>query len=150
MISAFASAIASSVPSSSRCTGPMFVIAPTSGSAIPQSSAIWPFPRIAISSTRTSVSGGAARIASGSPTSVLKFSGLAWTRSGKIARQMSLTEVLPVDPVMPTVGQSSSRRHSVASRASAPRGSRAARIQPSAPASATSRARPGSTTTPHA
>ena len=40
MISAFASAIASSVPSSSRCTGPMFVIAPTSGSAIPQSSAI--------------------------------------------------------------------------------------------------------------
>ena len=41
-ISAFASAIASRVPSSSRWTGPMLVIAATSGSAISQSSAIWP------------------------------------------------------------------------------------------------------------
>ena len=61
-ISAFASAIASRVPSSSRCTGPTFVIAATSGSAISQSSAIWPRPRIAISSTSASVSGGAERI----------------------------------------------------------------------------------------
>ena len=36
----------------------MLVIAATSGSAISQSSAIWPTPRIAISSTITSVSGG--------------------------------------------------------------------------------------------
>ena len=43
-ISAFASAIASSVPSSSRWTGPTLVIAATSGSAISQSSAIWPMP----------------------------------------------------------------------------------------------------------
>ena len=49
-----ASAIASRVPSSSRWTGPMLVIAATSGSAIPHSSAIWPRPRIAISSTSTS------------------------------------------------------------------------------------------------
>ena len=41
-ISAFASAIASSVPSSSRWTGPTLVIAATSGSAISHSSAIWP------------------------------------------------------------------------------------------------------------
>ncbi len=70
-ISAFASAIASSVPSSSRCTGPTLVMTPISGSAISHSSAIWPTPRIAISSTRTSVPGGAPRIVSGRPISVL-------------------------------------------------------------------------------
>ena len=114
-----ASTIASNVPSSSRWTGPTFVIAATSGSAISQSSAIWPIPRIAISITSSSVSGGAARIASGIPISVLKFSGLAWTRRGRIARQMSLTDVFPVEPVIPTVGQPSSRRQARASVCSA-------------------------------
>ena len=49
----------------------MLVITPTSGSAIAASSRIWPKPRIAISSTSTSVPHGAARISSGSPISVL-------------------------------------------------------------------------------
>ena len=75
--SAFASTIASSVPSSSRWTGPTLVITPISGSAIPQSSAICPRPRIAISSTSASVWGGALRIVKGRPISVLKFCGLA-------------------------------------------------------------------------
>ena len=70
---------------------------------------------MAISRTRASVSGGAARIASGRPISVLKFSGLAWTRSGRSARQMSLTEVFPVEPVIPTTRHPSSRRQARAS-----------------------------------
>ena len=45
--SALAARDASSEPSSSRWTGPMLVITPTSGSAIAASSAIWPKPRIA-------------------------------------------------------------------------------------------------------
>ena len=57
--SAFAAAIASTEPSSSTWTGPTLVITATSGSAIAASSAICPAPRIAISSTRTSVSSGA-------------------------------------------------------------------------------------------
>ena len=77
MISAFAAAIASTVPSSSTWTGPTLVITATSGSAIAHSSAICPGPRIPISSTSTSVSSGAERAASGRPISVLKFSGLA-------------------------------------------------------------------------
>ena len=51
----------------------MLVITPTSGSPIAASSAIWPKPRIAASSTSTSVPSGAARISSGIPMSVLKF-----------------------------------------------------------------------------
>ncbi len=129
-ISALASTIASSVPSSSRWTGPMFVIAATSGSAIAQSSAICPIPRIAISITSSSVSGGAASSASGIPISVLKFSGLAWTRRGRIARQMSLTDVLPVEPVIPTVGQPSSRRQARASACRAASGSATAKTRP--------------------
>ena len=77
--SPFAAATPSSDPTSSRWTGPMFVITPTSGSAIAASSAICPNPRIAISSTSTSVPAGAASTASGSPISVLKFAGLAAT-----------------------------------------------------------------------
>ncbi len=53
--SAFAAAIASIVPSSSRCTGPTAVMTPTSGAAIAVSSAIWPAPRIPISSTSACV-----------------------------------------------------------------------------------------------
>ncbi len=47
--SAFARATFSSVPTSSRCTGPMFVITPMSGRANDASHAIWPSPRIASS-----------------------------------------------------------------------------------------------------
>ena len=150
-ISALASTIASSVPSNSRCTGPTFVIAATSGSAISQSSAIWPIPRIAISMTRISVSGGAASSASGIPISVLKFSGLAWTRPGRIARQMSFTEVFPVEPVIPTSGQPIARRQPRASDCNASNGSAAAKTRPAGGSPAISpAARSGVTMTPHA
>ena len=88
----------------------MLVIAATSGSAISQSWRIWPSPRIAISMTRISVSRGAESSDNGMPISVLKFSGLAWTRRGSSALVMSLTDVLPVDPVIPTNGQPIARR----------------------------------------
>ena len=39
---------------------------------------------------------------SGRPISVLRFSRLAWTWPGSSARAMSLTEVLPTEPVTPT------------------------------------------------
>ena len=79
----------------------MFVITPTSGSQIAASSAIWPGPRIASSSTSTSVPNGAASTSSGSPISVLKFSRDAATlRCGVIiAAIRSLVEVLPTEPV---------------------------------------------------
>ena len=77
------------------------MITPTSGSQIAASSAIWPAPRIASSSTSTSVPNGAARISSGSPISVLKFARDAATlRCGAIiAAIRSLVEVLPTEPV---------------------------------------------------
>ena len=81
--------------------GPMFVMTPTSGSQIAVSSAIWPAPRIASSSTSTSVPNGAASTSSGSPISVLKFARDAATlRCGAIiAAIRSLVEVLPTEPV---------------------------------------------------
>ncbi len=62
---------------------------------------------------------------------MLKFSRLACTRPGSSAAAMSLTEVLPVEPVIPTTGQPSSRRTARASRCSASSGS-AAREDPAA------------------
>ena len=66
-------------PRSSRAArggpGPTLTITPTSGSAIAASSAIWPAPRIAISSTSTSVPAGAPSTVSGRPISVLRFCG---------------------------------------------------------------------------
>ena len=136
MISALVAAIASIEPSSSMWTGPTLVITPTSGSAIAQSSAIWPGPRIPISSTSTSVPSGAARLARGRPISVLKFSGLATTCPGRSARQMSLTVVLPVDPVIPTTRQPSSSRQARASDCSEASGSAAPSTQPEDPSPA--------------
>ncbi len=69
--SALAAATAWMLPSSSTWTWPTLVITPTSGSAISANSAIWLTPRIPISSTSASVSGGASSTASGSPISVL-------------------------------------------------------------------------------
>ena len=78
----------------------MFVITPTSGSQIAASSAIWPAPRIASSSTSTSVPNGAARISSGIPISVLKFAReAAILRCGVIiAAIRSLVVVFPTEP----------------------------------------------------
>src|SRR3954451_16202001 len=129
---AFVAAIASMLPSNSRCTGPMLTITPTSGSAIAASSAIWPAPRIAISRTRTSVPGGAPRTVSGSPISVFRFCAVATTRrcGASIPASRSFVEVLPVEPVMPITCARSARRHAVARRPSAESGSSAARTTP--------------------
>src|SRR3954451_3437053 len=130
--SAFVAAIASMLPSNSRCTGPMLTITPTSGSAIAASSAIWPAPRIAISRTRTSVPGGAPRTVSGSPISVVRVCAVATTRRGvaSIPASRSFVEVLPVEPVMPITCARRARRHAVARRPSAESGSSAARTTP--------------------
>ena len=79
----------------------MLVMTPTSGSQIAVSSAIWPNPRIASSSTSTSVPAGAESTSSGSPISVLKFSRDAATvRCGAIIAVIrSLVDVLPTEPV---------------------------------------------------
>src|SRR3954452_5068493 len=123
--SAFVAAIASMLPSSSRCTGPMLTITTTSGSAIAASSAIWPAPRIAISRTSTSVPGGAPRTVRGSPISVFRFCGVATTRrcGASIPASRSFVDVLPVEPVMPITRARSARRHAVARRPSAASGS---------------------------
>src|SRR4051812_2846601 len=130
--SAFVAAIASMLPSSSRCTGPMLTITPTSGSAIAASSAIWPAPRIAISRTSTSVPGGAPRTVRGSPISVFRFCAVATTRrcGASIPASRSFVDVLPVEPVMPITRARSARRHAVARRPSAASGSSAARTTP--------------------
>ena len=69
--SAFARATFSTVPTSSRCTGAMFVISATSGRANEASHAIWPRPRMPISTMQTSVSGSSRQSVSGTPSSLL-------------------------------------------------------------------------------
>ena len=63
---------------------------------------------------------------------------------------MSLTDVFPVEPVIPTSGQPSSRRQARASACNAASGSRTANTQPGAAGRRARRPAPGSTTTPHA
>ena len=76
--SAFASATRSTVPTSSRCSGPIDVTSATSGRAIAQSAAICPSPRMPISVTRISVSGSSRQTVSGRPIS------LFWLASAQI------------------------------------------------------------------
>ena len=150
--SAFARATPSSEPSCSRWTGPTFVITPTSGSQIAVSSAIWPKPRIASSSTSTSVPGGAASSSSGSPISVLKFARLAATvRWGAISAAIrSFVDVLPTEPVTAITCAASSRRQARASAPSDATGCSAASTAPASPPPAASRAQTGAASTPQA
>ena len=69
--SAFARATFSTVSTSSRWTGPTFVISATSGRANDASHAIWPRPRIPISTMQSSVSGSIRQSVSGTPSSLL-------------------------------------------------------------------------------
>ena len=126
----------------------MFVITPTSGSQIAVSSAICPKPRIASSSTRTSVPAGAASSSSGSPISVLKLAREAATvRCGAIrAAIRSFVDVFPTEPVTPITCAPSARRQPRARPPSAATGSAAARTAP--PSSV--RAHSGVASTPHA
>src|SRR4051812_4791618 len=130
--SPFARATPARSPTSSRWTGPISVITPTSGSAIRASSSICPNPRMPISSTSTSVPSGAASTASGRPISVLKFAGFATTRrcGASSAAISCFVDVLPTEPVTPITSASSSRRQAVASRCSAVSGSSATSTAP--------------------
>ena len=104
-ISALAWATASTVPSSSRCTGPMLVMQATSGGASAASSAICPSPRMPISITATSQPSSSSSSDMGTPTSVLRLPGLPCTATpaaASMATRMSLVVVLPVAPVTPT------------------------------------------------
>ena len=119
--SALARTTFSSVPTSSRCSGPSCVTSVTSGRATAASSAIWPSPRIPSSTTSTSVSGSSRSTVSGSPIS------LFWLWSGKTvgttaaqsAPRMSLVVVFPVEPTTATTRADERARTSDASAASA-------------------------------
>ncbi len=82
----------------------MVVITPTSGMAICASSRICPAPRIAISTTATSVRSSISRSVSGTPISLLRLALVATVRATgrSSAARMSLVEVLPALPVMAT------------------------------------------------
>ncbi len=140
--SALAAATRSTVPSSSRCTGPTFTITPTSGSAIGHQLGdlalrrAWP-SRAPAPPCRAAPRGWSA--AARSPCS--GSARLAWVRrwAARSAVRMSLVEVLPVEPVTPTTLAPSSRRQPRASACSAASGSSAAITTP--PAQAARRAR---------
>ena len=69
--SAFDRATPSTEPTSSRWTGPTALITPTCGRTISQRSAIWPNPRIPISTMQISVSGSSRPSVRGTPSSAL-------------------------------------------------------------------------------
>jgi hypothetical protein len=73
--------------------------------AILHSSAIWPKPRIASSRMQTSVSGSSRQSVSGTPISLLKLASAAIVRAtgAQSAARMSFVDVLPIEPVMPTM-----------------------------------------------
>ncbi len=121
MSSALAAATSSMVPTSSRCTGAMLVITPTSGSATRASSRICPTPRIAISTTATSVERSTSSSVSGTPISLLRLASVATVRATGLrsALRMSLVDVLPALPVMPTTLTPAPRRTVVARSCSA-------------------------------
>ena len=82
----------------------MLVTTPMSGSATRASSRICPAPRMAISTTATSVERSISSRVSGTPISLFRFAAVATVRdTGRSsALRMSLVEVLPALPVMPT------------------------------------------------
>ena len=75
--SAFARATSSTVPTSSRCSGPIEVTRAAVGRATAHSSAIWPRPRMPISVTSTRVSGSRRSTVSGRPSSLLRLASAA-------------------------------------------------------------------------
>ena len=101
----------------------MLVMTPTSGSATLASSRICPAPRMAISTTATSVSGSISSSVSGTPISLLRLALVATVRATgrSSAARMSLVEVLPALPVMPTTLTPQRRRTALARSCSARR-----------------------------
>ena len=98
--SAFASATRSTVPRSSRCSGPMCGTTTIVGRAIAHSAATWPMPRIPISVTSTSVSGSSRHTVSGRPISLfrLRSAQIVGTCGAQSAPRMSFVVVLPGGP----------------------------------------------------
>ena len=112
------------MPNSSVWAIPTVVTTPTVGRATAHSEAMWPRPRAPISTTTASVPSGALARVRGTPSSLLNDFGLAavTSRRANTDASMSLVDVLPTDPVMPTT-RSGSR-----SRAARPRAVRAAPV----------------------
>ena len=111
--SAFASAIASMLPSRSMCDGPTLVTMPTSGCAMSQSSAISPRAHMPISSTarwwRCRQHPAAPAAGRSRCSGCLRSSGRDSSRSSTAAVS-SFVVVLPTLPVMPTTLQLRARR----------------------------------------
>ena len=126
--SALAAATPSMLPKCSVWAWPTRVTTPMVGSAIRQSSRMWPLPRAPISTTTASASSAALARVSGTPISLLYDIGLALVRKvvASTPATRSLTVVLPTEPVMPTTR--STRR----ARAARPMAARAAPVSATA------------------
>src|SRR6266705_1014924 len=112
-----------SEPNPSTCAYPTFVITAIVGSITSRRRGISPGTLAPASTTRASVSSGAPRIVSGTPTRLLRLPLVACTRYvvPSTARIISLALVLPLEPVTATTGlpAASSWRRARASRPSA-------------------------------
>ena len=119
--SAFASATFSTVPSSSRCSGPMCGMTAMSGRAIALSAAICPSPRMPISVTRIFVSGSSRHTVSGRPISLLRLlsAQIVGACGAQSAPRMSFVEVFPAEPTTATTRAALFERTREASAASA-------------------------------
>ena len=96
----------SSEPKPSTCAKPTFVITAIVGSMMRRSCSISPRTLAPASTTRASLSSGAPRMVSGTPTRLLRLAVVACTRQrvATAARIISLVLVFPLDPVMATTG----------------------------------------------
>ena len=109
----------------SRCSGPMFVSTPISGSAIAQRSASSPTSLVPSSHTQSAWRGSSRRSVRGTPRRLLW---LAWvarvgTWAPQSAARMSFVDVLPFEPATPITFPPHARRTWRASTPSAARGS---------------------------
>ena len=93
----------SRLPSSSIWLSPTLVMSPQSGRTNLHSSAIWPKPRMPISTTTTSVSGSAARSVRGTPSSLFWLAFVATTEkpAATTSRTRFFVVVLPGRPREP-------------------------------------------------
>ena len=119
----------------------MLVTMPMSGRAISQSSAIWPRPRIPISTTAISVSSSRRQRVSGSPISLFWLPSATTVRAcgEQSAPRMSFVDVFPVEPVTATTLAAERSRTALPSAPRAPTASSAtsAAAAPAASASST-------------
>ena len=112
--SALARAMFSRLPRSSMWLSPTFVTTPQWGRTNEHSCAIWPAPRMPISTTTASVSGSAAKSVLGTPSSLfwLPFVATTVCAAASTSRTRFFVVVLPVEPVMPITRPLRCPRHS--------------------------------------